>query len=102
MENSHYLLLKVKPTKKEGKIVANVTVLSGILSLECTLEKNEDKYYLNAPSKFIESLKSDTHSGFIPQGKINMEFAEIVKNEAIKQYEEKQHQTTQPTETSEA
>ena len=78
------------PVKKDaGKIIANVTVASGILTLQCTLEKTDKGVFLNGPSRYVEKLKSETNNGFIRLGSISRESIDDVKREALKQYEQK-------------
>ncbi len=77
-----------KLTKNLKEIVANITVKSGILSLKCNLVEKDGKFYLNTPSRFVESLKSETNSGHISLGSIDKEFLTEVKNLAVKQYQE--------------
>ena len=83
--------IKVSPVQGEGKIKANVTITEGRLTALFTLVESKGKYYLNNPSKKVDSLKGKqigdrTHSGFIDQAYINdPEYLEEVKAFALKE-----------------
>ena len=67
--------VKVTPAHGEGKIKANVIVTEGRMTALFTLKESNGKYYLNNPSKMVESLKGKEigdkkHSGFIDQAYI--------------------------------
>ena len=82
--------VKITPANGEGKIKANITVSEGRLTALFTLVENKGKYYLNNPSKFVESLKGrkigdKTHTGFIDQAYItDPEFMETIRQKALK------------------
>ena len=81
--------ISVKPVSKPtGNILANVRVVSGVLSMECTLEfKKDGTYALYGPSRFVESLKSDDNTGFIHLGKVVKDYYTAVLNSAVEKYE---------------
>lgn len=83
--------VKVTPAQGEGKIKANVLVTEGRLTALFTLVESKGKYYLNNPSKHVESLKGKkfgdkVHSGFIDQAFItDQEWIEEIKSFAMKE-----------------
>ncbi len=83
--------VKVTPAHGEGKIKANVTVTEGRLTAQFTLVERDGKYYLNNPSKFVESLKGKkvrdkAHSGYIDQAFItDPDWIEVIKVFAMKE-----------------
>jgi hypothetical protein len=82
--------VKITPASGEGKIKANITVSEGRLTALFTLVENKGRYYLNNPSKFVESLKGKkmgdkTHTGFIDQAYItDPEWMETIRQKALK------------------
>lgn len=82
--------VKITPANGEGKIKANITVSEGRLTALFTLVENKGKYYLNNPTKFVESLKGrkigdKTHTGFIDQAYItDPVFMETIRQKALK------------------
>lgn len=82
--------VKITPANGEGKIKANITVSEGRMTALFTLVENKGKYYLNNPTKFVESLKGrkigdKTHTGFIDQAYItDPEFMETIRQKALK------------------
>jgi hypothetical protein len=83
--------VKVTPVQGEGKIKANVVISEGRLTALFTLVESKGKYYLNNPSKFVESLKGKqfgekTHSGYIDQAFINdQEWLDEVREFAMRE-----------------
>ena len=83
--------VKVTPAHGEGKIKANVVISEGRLTALFTLVESKGKYYLNNPTKFVESLKGKqfgdkTHTGYIDQAFINdQEWLEEVKEYAMRE-----------------
>ena len=81
--------VKITPAKGEGKIKANISVTEGRLTALFTLVESKGRYYLNNPSKVVESLKGKpfgdkTHSGFIDQAYItDPAWIEAIKREAM-------------------
>ena len=68
--------VKITPAKGEGKIKADILVTEGRLTARFTLVENKGKYYLNNPTKRVDSLKGKPfgdkiHSGFIDQAYIS-------------------------------
>jgi hypothetical protein len=82
--------VKITPASGEGKIKANIAITEGRITALFTLVENKGKYYVNNPSKFVESLKGKkvggkTHSGFIDQAYItDPEWMEEIRQEAMK------------------
>jgi hypothetical protein len=82
--------VKISPASGEGKIKANITITEGRMTALFTLVENKGRYYVNNPSKFVESLKGKkiggkTHSGFIDQAYISdSEWMEQIRQEAMK------------------
>ena len=81
--------ISVKPVSKPtANILANVRVVSGVLSMECTLEKKKDgAYALYGPSRFVESLKSESNNGFVHLGKVIKDYYTAVLTSAVEKYE---------------
>lgn len=83
--------VKVTPAQWEGKIKANVLVTEGRMTALFTLVESKGKYYLNNPTKHVESLKGKKfgekiHSGFIDQAFItDMEWMEEIKAFAMRE-----------------
>lgn len=83
--------IKVTPAPGEGKIKANIVVTEGRLTALFTLKESGGKYYLNNPTKKVESLKGKkfgdkVHSGFIDQAYItDPEWMEQIKAFAMKE-----------------
>jgi hypothetical protein len=83
--------VKVTPAQGEGKIKANVLVTEGRLTALFTLVESKGKFYLNNPTKHVESLKGKkfgdkTHSGFIDQAYItDPDWMEEIKAFAMKE-----------------
>ncbi len=83
--------VKVTPANGEGKIKANITITEGRLTALFTLVESNGKYYLNNPSKFVESLKGKKfgekiHTGFIDQAYLtDPEWIETIKAFAMKE-----------------
>ena len=83
--------VKVTPATGEGKIKANVTVTEGRITAQFTLVERDGKYYLNNPSKYVESLKGKSikgkaHTGYIDQAFItDPEWIEVIKLHAMKE-----------------
>ena len=83
--------VKVSPAQGEGKIKANVLITEGRLTALFTLVESKGKYYLNNPTKHVESLKGKkfgekVHSGFIDQAFItDAEWMEEIKAFALKE-----------------
>ena len=83
--------IEVKLAKENGRgIVANAKVTSGVLTSRFNLVEKEGVLYLNSPSRFVKSLKSETNNGFINQSWIEKETAEAVRDEIIAKYKELQ------------
>lgn len=83
--------VKVTPAQGEGKIKANVLVTEGRMTALFTLVESKGKYYLNNPTKHVESLKGKKfgekiHSGFIDQAFItDPEWIEEIKAFAMQE-----------------
>ena len=90
--NRRFLLenVKITPANGEGKIKANITISEGRMTALFTLVENKGKYYLNNPTKFVESLKGKkfgekAHTGFIDQAFItDLDWMERIRLEALK------------------
>ena len=83
--------VKVTPVQGEGKIKANVIVTEGRLTALFTLVESKGKYYINNPTKFVESLKGKpfgekVHTGYIDQAYIaDTDLVERIKAFAMKE-----------------
>jgi len=87
METATYEL-KVTKAKTEGKTLAYVKIKAGPFWVTYTLDKSNEKFFLNPPSKFVESLKgTDTqngkHSGWIECSCLSKEVAQEIKAQVL-------------------
>lgn len=82
--------LKVTKAKTEGKTQAYVKIKAGPFWVTYTLDKSNGKFFLNPPSKFVDSLKGTTtqngkHSGWIESSGLSKDVAQEIKAQALEE-----------------
>jgi hypothetical protein len=83
--------LEITRPRTEGKTLAFIKVKVGPVWISCRLDQSGDRYFLNPPSNFVESLQGRemaggrTHSGWINTAGFEPEFAEAVKQKALQE-----------------